>query len=68
MKIAQKIVLGFALFAAAGLMIYVSRMRAGTRQKLSEIADEGYETAQDILFPGERINGKHLRYGPVLPE
>ncbi|MEO6548509.1 MAG: hypothetical protein ABIN94_10940 [Ferruginibacter sp.] len=68
MKLAQKILVGFAVLAAAGMVLYITQMRAGTKRKLAVIADEGYETAQDILFPDQRINGRHLRYGPVLPE
>lgn len=34
---------------------------------LQDIADEGYETASDILFPGQRFSNE-LRYGPVIPQ
>ncbi|MCC6693097.1 MAG: hypothetical protein IT253_06865, partial [Chitinophagaceae bacterium] len=41
---------------------------ANTRKKLSQIAEEGYETALDILFPEKDVEGKNLHFGPVLPE
>jgi hypothetical protein len=34
---------------------------------LTKISDEGYETAQDILFPNKYHPGGQLQYGPVLP-
>ncbi len=37
------------------------------RRKLKIVADSGYETAQDILFPGKGIKSKKVHYGPVLP-
>lgn len=33
----------------------------------SKIADEGYETAHDILFPNRKNKPKDVHYGPVLP-
>ena len=36
-------------------------------KRLDVIADEGYETAHDILFPGKSKEKRELRYGPVLP-
>ena len=34
---------------------------------LQDIADEGYETASDILYPGKSFSNE-LRYGPVIPQ
>ncbi len=33
----------------------------------SLIADEGYETAHDILYSSKRNKPKDVHYGPVLP-
>jgi hypothetical protein len=33
----------------------------------SKIADEGYETAHDILYSHKRNKPKDVHYGPVLP-
>ncbi|MEP7107983.1 MAG: hypothetical protein ABI760_08370 [Ferruginibacter sp.] len=67
MKLSQKIALGIAVVAAAGIVVYIERRRSNTKRKLNQIADEGYETAHDILFPDEEVQGRHLRFGPVIP-
>jgi hypothetical protein len=67
MKLSQKIALGFALLAVAGIVAYVSGRSCHTKRMLNQIADEGYETANDVLFPGKNIQDKHLHYGPVIP-
>lgn len=66
MKLTYKIALGLAVVAGAGIVVYLSRC-SNNRRMLSKIADEGYETAQDILFPDKNFQYKHLRYGPVIP-
>jgi hypothetical protein len=38
-----------------------------TKLMLSRIAEEGYETACDILFPKQETKQEKLHYGPVLP-
>jgi hypothetical protein len=67
MKVLQKVALGFAAIAVAGIIIYVTGKRCDTKHMLDQIADEGYETATDVLFPGKSLHGRHLRYGPVIP-
>jgi hypothetical protein len=67
-KSSQKmIVVGLAAFVA-GLALAELLRNANTRKKLSQIAEEGYETALDILFPEKDVEGKNLHFGPVLPE
>lgn len=66
MKLSNKIALGLSVVAAAGILAYIAR-RSNMKRMLNQISDEGYETAQDILFPGKGIQDKHLRYGPVIP-
>lgn len=66
MKLSQTIALGIAAMATTAIVVYVLRC-SETKRMLNEIADEGYETAQDILFPGKDIQSKNLQYGPVIP-
>lgn len=55
------------LFVLTGVGIFVMR-KINTRRRLKQVADNGYETAQDVLFPNKRISSRKLHYGPVLPE
>ena len=53
MKKTSKILVGVGLAAiAAGLIIYTVR-RQRSNQRHARVADEGYETAHDILFPAK---------------
>ncbi|MDP4262920.1 MAG: hypothetical protein Q8941_10340 [Bacteroidota bacterium] len=54
------------LVTLTGVGFFVSR-KISTRRKLKQVADNGYETAQDVLFPGKEIRSRKLHYGPVLP-
>lgn len=67
MKFHQKIVLGLVVLTATSVVFYVNKGRSGKKQMLNRIAEEGYETAQDVLFPGKKIQDKRLHYGPVIP-
>jgi hypothetical protein len=67
MKLSQKIAVCLSIAAVAAVLVYLCRNN-DTKRMLSQIADEGYETAQDILFPGKEIQSPYLRYGPVIPE
>ena len=68
MKKTSKILVGVGLAAiAAGFIIYTVR-RQRSNQRHARVADEGYETAHDVLFPAERYKRKKVHYGPVLPE
>ena len=67
MKLSQKIMVGLAIAGAAGVLVYILR-RSDTKRMLNKIAEEGYETAQDVLFPGKNIQDKRLHYGPVIPK
>jgi hypothetical protein len=48
-----KYVTGIASIAVVGLVVFLALKSKESRtfQKLDRIADEGYETAGDILFP-----------------
>ena len=55
-----------SLFVLTGVGVFVMR-KINTRRKLKQVAENGYETAQDVLFPDKEIRSKKLHYGPVLP-
>jgi len=67
MKILGKIALSLAILAVAGLVVCIATKRSDTNDMLDQIADEGYETATDVLFPGKNLAGRNLRYGPIIP-
>lgn len=67
MKTSTKITLGIAAVAATCALIYATRSY-NTRKRLLHIANEGYETAHDILYPRQYNRGRKLQYGPVLPD
>ena len=54
------------LIALTGVRIFIER-KLEMMRKLDQVAENGYETAQDILFPGEVLKSKKLHYGPVIP-
>jgi len=68
MKKTNKILVGVGIAAlTTGLLIYAVR-RYRSSQRRTKIANEGYETAQDILYPQQKQKRKKVHYGPVLPE
>lgn len=56
-----------AITATLTLVVYITREQKN-KIKLTRISDEGYEIAQDILYPDKLKESRKLRYGPVLPE
>lgn len=58
--------LGFAATATVTAILITRAFHHSKR--LNEIADEGYETAADILFPETPTRKRKVHYGPVLPE
>lgn len=67
MKKTEKLLLGAAGIAVVtGFIVYAVR-RHRSNQQNARVADEGYETARDILFPGKRNKRRKVHYGPVLP-
>jgi hypothetical protein len=67
MKKTSKLLVGVGLAAlTTGLIVYAVR-RYRSNQRRTRIADEGYETAHDILYP-DKQRRKKVHYGPVLPE
>ena len=66
MKISKIIGMSLALLAVAGVAVYIAK-RIERKNMLNQIAEEGYETAHDILFPGKSFESDKLQYGPVIP-
>ena len=67
MKISTKTMLGIAAITALGIALMLGTKKS-KKINLDQIADEGYETAHDILYPKQFGREKKLQYGPVLPE
>jgi hypothetical protein len=57
----------FILAAVATPLIIYTIRRIQSRKMRSKIADEGFETASDVLYPGKRSFRK-FSVGPVLPQ
>lgn len=67
MKNSTKITLALVAVSTA-VIVSCELQRLKTRRMVAKISDEGYETAQDILYPGRIVAGKKLHFGPVLPD
>lgn len=67
MKRSTKTLLFVAITAIATMATFTLVQRSLNRKKLRKISNEGYETAIDVLYPGNAYSAK-LKYGPVLPE
>lgn len=62
-------VIGLVLFGVAVTAIMGAVCESRKRRhhsRLSDVADEGYETAHDIIYPDSSRKSKKLRYGPVF--
>lgn len=59
------VLLGVAASAATGVICKVRRKNA--MRRLLDAANEGYETAHDIIYPAHKSSraDKNLRYGPI---
>ena len=66
MKILPQIAMGIAVATAAVLIVKLVQ-QSNTKRMLTQVADEGYETAADLLHPKTNSRFKKLHYGPVLP-
>jgi hypothetical protein len=64
MKRTLKIFTVLTLITGVGFLVV---RRLNKRRKLKHVADNGYETAQDVLYPGKHVRSKKLHYGPVIP-
>ncbi len=63
----KQIIIGAAAAAALTTAIVYSYSKCSTHKRLKNVADEGYETAHDILYPGKKKKRNKLKFGPVLP-
>ncbi|MES1217980.1 MAG: hypothetical protein ABUT20_20910 [Bacteroidota bacterium] len=63
----KKIVIVLTAATVVGLTVFAVRRRLKNKAIRDRIANEGYETAEDILYPGNSRFYKKLQYGPVLP-
>ena len=66
MKSALLVLAGVTALVSAAILIQLTR-KCSNESRLSDISEEGYETAHDILYPNRDNKGK-LHYGPVLPQ
>ena len=66
MKTSKKLLYSAAAIAFTSLIVYAAR-RSNTKRRIAEVANEGYETAADLLHPKTNKRFKKLHYGPVLP-
>ena len=66
MKIKTSTLVGLAALGLVVAATYLANKK-GKKIRLTQIADEGYETAHDMLYPNSFKGAKELRYGPVLP-
>ncbi len=66
MKKRRNVLFVLICITIAGLFFSSARRRQSDKM-LSNISNEGYETAPDILFPEKMSLGKKLHLGPVLP-
>jgi hypothetical protein len=65
MKKTLKIVAVLAVLTGIGFLVV---RKSKKRRQLKRVADNGYETAHDVLYPGKHVKQhKKLHYGPVLP-
>jgi len=67
MKLSTKVFYLLGSVALGGLMVYAARTFKA-RHITRKVSDEGYETANDILFPNYNRSNDKLHYGPVIPD
>jgi hypothetical protein len=61
----KKIIAGISLLTLTGVIIYLwrrQRTHAVNQLKAEQVAEEGYETAHDVLFPNRTRRIKRHRY------
>jgi hypothetical protein len=65
MKATKKVIAGIGLITVAGIIIYL-RLRHKkniiNELKAEQVAEHGYETAHDVLFPKRNKRIKKYRY------
>jgi hypothetical protein len=61
----KKIIAGISLLTLTGVIIYLwrrQRIHSVNQLKAEQVAEEGYETAHDVLFPKRGRRVKRYRY------
>ncbi len=61
----KRIIAGISLLALAGIILYARRRHRANvvdELKAEQVAEHGYETAHDILFPKKNRGIKRHRY------
>jgi hypothetical protein len=61
----RQIIAGISLLTLAGVIIYLRRrhrINVMDELKAEQVADQGYETAHDVLFPKKRSRIKRYRH------
>jgi hypothetical protein len=67
MRTILKLALGITVIAL--IRHFLTTVSDITDTRMEEaVAEEGYETAPDILYPNKKTFGDNLHYGPVLPQ
>jgi hypothetical protein len=51
MKQSLRILIGLTSIALFGVVIYFAKKDQTLKRRSQEVADEGYETAYDVLYP-----------------
>jgi len=65
----KRIIAGIGLIALAGIIFYLRRRHKTNiinELKSQQVAEHGYETAHDILFPKKTKRIRKYRYNPRL--
>jgi hypothetical protein len=65
MKTTKKILVGIGFATVVGLIVYMVRNRRKINRMSQEVAEHGYETAHDILFPKKSKRRQKDIYGGV---
>lgn len=63
----KNLIIGATATLALSALVVYAVVTSKSKSKTRRFANEGYELAADILFPNEKIKGRKLKYGPVLP-
>ena len=63
----KSIIAGISLFTLAGIVLYIGRryrIYLVDKRRAEQVAEHGYETAHDILFPNRGRRIRRPKYNP----
>ncbi len=66
MKTPLKLAVGAGIILAGLILLRYRYKKSKSKRVLRKVANEGYETAIDILYPAHKTPGNRLHYGPVI--